>query len=135
MNFISNRDTVVRSLHGHAIEFKKGVPTPVPRIMHSEVLEKGILPEEGPDQANAVEEPKAPNLAPDDAMVRYDAILGVIKQIVTRNNPSDFSGGGHPSASAVSASVGWKTDQKEVSDVWKKNREALIRGVDTAPKE
>ena len=131
MNFISNRDIVVRSLHGHAIEFKKGVPTSVPRVMHAEVMEKGILPEEGPEQGNAVADAAPPVLAPDDAEVRNDQILAVIKQIVKRNNAADFTGGGHPSATAVSAAVGWKVDQKEVKDVWVKSREALIRGVDT----
>lgn len=103
--------------------------------MHAEVMEKGILPEAGAEQGNAIQDPKGPNLAPDDADVRNDQILDVIKQIVTRNNPSDFTGGGHPSATAISAAVGWKVDQKEVKDVWIKNREALIRGVDTTPKE
>lgn len=134
MNFISNRDIVVRSLHGHAIEFKKGVPTGVPRIMHAECLEKGILPEEGPEQGNAVQDGPGPKLAPEDKMERDDAILAVIKAMVKRNNSNDFTGGGHPSATAVSASVGWKVDQKEVKDVWVKNREFLIRGAD-APKE
>lgn len=134
MDFISNRDITVRSLHGHAIEFKKGVPTGVPRIMHAEVMEKGILPVEGPEQGAAVADAPKPMLAPDDAQERNDAILEVIKQIVKRNNASDFTGGGHPSAVSVSAAVGWKVDQKEVKDVWVKHREALIRGTD-APKE
>lgn len=134
MNFISNRDIVVRSLHGHSVEFKKGIPTAVPRVMHAECLEKGILPEEGPEQGNAIADPAGPTLAPEDKLERDDAILEVIKQIVKRNNSSDFTGGGHPSATSISAAVGWKVDQKEVKDVWVKNREALIKGAD-APKE
>lgn len=135
MKFISNRDIVVRSLTGHAIEFKKGVPTEVPRSVRAECLDKGILPVDGLDEVTGDIDPKAPKLAPDDAEVRYDAILDVIGQIVKRNSPTDFTGGGHPSADSVSAALGWKADQKEVSDVWKKNREALIKGVDNKTKE
>lgn len=126
MEFVSNRDIVVRSVHGHAIEFKKGVPTYVPRVMHSECLEKGILPVEAGDLDKVVEDPKGPKLAPEDGMERADQILEVIKAIVKRNVSTDFTGGGHPSAEAVSASVGWKVDQKEVKDVWVKNREKVL---------
>lgn len=137
MNFISNRDIILRSINGHAIEFKKDVSTPVPRALHAECLDKGILPDDKQnlDEVTSAIDPKAPKLAPDEADARNDEILAVIEQIVKRNNPSDFTGGGHPSAVSVSASLGWKADQKEVSDVWKKNREALIKGVDTKTKE
>lgn len=135
MEFVSNRDIVVRSLHGHAIEFKKGVPTQVPRVMHAECLEKGILPVESNEQGSAIQDAPGPNLAPEDKLERDDAILEVIKQIVKRNNSNDFVGGGHPSAVTISSAVGWKVDQKEVKEVWVKNREALIRAVDQAPKE
>ena len=130
MKFISNRDIVVRSLHGHAIEFKKGVPTDVPRVMHAECLEKGILPEEGSDKNEVIKDPAGPVLAPEDALEREDAILKVVEAIVKRNVPTDFTGGGHPNAAVVTASLGWKTDQKEVKDVWVKHRERLILAKD-----
>ena len=133
MKFISNRDYVLRSIHGHAIEFKKGVPTQVPRSMHNECLEKGILPEDdGLTQVTEAMDPTAPKLAPEDALDRNDQILKVIESVVKKNNAADFTGGGHPNASVVTASLGWKADQKEVSAVWTKNRGALLRG---EPKE
>jgi hypothetical protein len=135
VKFVSNRDIVVRSLHGHAIEFKKGVPTDVPRVMHSECLEKGILPVEGSDANEVIKDPAGPVLAPEDALEREDAIVKVIEAMVKRNVPSDFTGGGHPNAEAVSASLGWKTDQKEVKDVWVKNRERLILAKDKDKKQ
>lgn len=134
MLFESNRDIVVRSLRGHAIEFKKGVPTLVPRIMHEEVMEKGIIPvseDDGkkidPVKADVGEKKPKIFLAPDDQMERNDAILEVIKAIVVRNNSKDFTGGNVPSAAAVSTGLGWKTDQKEVRTVWEKVREELLR--------
>ena len=41
---VSNRDIVVHSILGHSIAFEKGVPTHVPKALHAEVMEKGILP-------------------------------------------------------------------------------------------
>lgn len=47
MRFISTRDTIVRSKQtGHAIFFKKDVPTLVPDGMQEEVIERGIAPVE-----------------------------------------------------------------------------------------
>lgn len=130
MKFESNRDIVHRSTLGHAIEFLKGVPTEVPNIraLHSELMAIGILPVEG-DTAAAVESVSAdskPLLAPDDVEQRFDDVQKAIKALLDRNNPSDFTGGGHPRADSVTAAVGYKVDQKEVRDVWVKVREAFL---------
>lgn len=127
VKFISNRDIVVRSKHGHAIEFLKGVPTDVPRVMHGEVMERGILPSEGviSEEDSTVHDVKL-RLAPEDALDREDRILDAIKAIIKRNNASDFTGGGRPHMDAVTALVGWRVDQKETNKVWEKNRNALL---------
>lgn len=126
MDFVANRDIIVRSVHGHSVEFKKGVPQYVPRVMHSECVEKGVLPVEAGDLDVVVADPKGPVLAPEDRLEREDAIMEVIKAIVKRNVSTDFTGGGHPSADAITAAVGWKVDQKEVKDIWVKNREKVL---------
>lgn len=133
MKFVSNRDIVIRSKNtGHAIEFKKGVAVTVPLGMHSEVMERGILPV---DEAGAPVDPAAhqiavdpakPIMPPDDGNVRNAQILEVIKQIVVRNNSKDFAGGGCPHQQAVSSALGWRVDQKEVRIVWERHREALL---------
>lgn len=130
MLFISNRDIVIRSSKAaQAIRFVKGEPQEVPKAMYDEVMAVGILPAEGSDaepaQAAVVSTNK-PTLAPDDGAERAEQILKVIEAIVEQNNPKDFTGGATPSAASVTASLGWKTDQKEVSDVWKKNRERIL---------
>lgn len=131
MKFVSTRDTVVRSTQGYAIEFKKGIPTDVPYVMRHEVVEKGIMPvqddgkaiEAGEDQV--VAEPKKV-LLPPEGETRIERIVEAFKAIVARNNPSDFTGGGTPSAGAVSAAIQFKVDTKEVRGLWEKHRNALL---------
>lgn len=131
MDYISNRDVVVRSKKtGHAIEFKKGVPTAVPKSMVEEVLEKGILPASNeavePGKTELVAEKPKIVLPPDDGDVREEQVLAVIKAIVKRNDPKDFTGGGAPSAGAVTAVLGWRADRKDVQKVWEKHKAELV---------
>ena len=130
--FVSNRDVVVRSKNtGHAIAFEKGVPMQIPPAMVGEVLEKGILPVDAqgkavdPGENEVVVETSKVVLAPEDGFERSQKILEVIKAIVARNDAKDFAGP-TPSAIAVTAALGWKVDQKEVRQVWEKNRQALL---------
>ncbi len=132
MEFVSNRNIVIRSKFGHAIEFVKGEPTYVPPAIRELVMEKGILPVDGegkpvdPAENEVVVTPPRILLAPDDGDELEAAVLVVIKAIVARNNADDFAGGGHPSARAVTASLGYKVDQKTVKKVWEANREAIL---------
>jgi hypothetical protein len=134
--FVSNRNIVLGSIMGHSIEFRKGVPTHVPRSMHSEVLEKGIIrcdakgaPLDEEATAATLPEPKAANEAPEEASDRADAILAVIKRVVERNNSKDFSAGGVPLAAVVTAQLGWRVDQTEIRPIWNKYKpEMLAKG-------
>jgi hypothetical protein len=129
--FISNRDIVVRSSKAaQAIRFVKGEPQEVPKAMYDEVMAVGIMPAEEKDAPSAQtviesEIKNKPKLAPDDGAERAEAILSVIEAIVEKNSPKDFTGGAVPAAASVTAALGWKVDQKEVADVWKKNRERI----------
>jgi hypothetical protein len=123
--FVSNRNVVISSILGYAIEFKKGEPTHVPRRMHATVMEKGIVPCDirgaALDVADIEATPEAKVLlAPEEAEDRAPAIRGVIDAIVKRNSSNDFSAGGVPSASAVTAALGWKVDAKEIRPIWDK---------------
>lgn len=106
--FVSNRDITVASTQGYAIEFKKGEPTHVPRSMHNEVMEKGVIPCDDAGALRAAEPAPVAKvlLAPEDADERAEAIRAVMAQIVERNNSHDFSAGGVPSSSSVSAALG-----------------------------
>lgn len=126
--FVSNRDVMVSSTLGHSIQFLKGVPIHVPKIMHKEVIEKGILPVEGAETATEMlTEAEGGgvkiHLAPEDPDDREEAIGKACRALAERNNSRDFTGGGVPSATAVTAALGWKVDQKEVKDIWQKLRQ------------
>ena len=126
--FVSNRSIVVRSARsGQAIRFEKDTPMGVPRIMHDEVMEKGILPVDADVEkvVAAVSEQKKMVLAPDDQMEREDALLAAMKAIVDGNDSKNFTGAGCPNAKAVSMALGWHVDQKDVRTVWEKHRVTL----------
>lgn len=132
--FVSNRNLNVTSTFGHSIDFKKGEPTYVPPIMRKTCIEKGILPveEEGGAEAatellEASEKVKL-NIPPEDADERKGMIELACRDIAKRNHARDFTGGGTPSAVAVTATLGWKVDQKEVKDVWVELRGKLQKG-------
>lgn len=123
--FISHRDVNVGSLSGRSIQFDKGVPTHVPREMHTEVMEKGILPcdQDGKilDDIQGIEKilPTAGVvLAPEDPAERKAAITAAMHALVKRNARADFTGGGIPHEVALTAALGWRVEQREVRAIW-----------------
>lgn len=129
MQFVSNRDIIVRSKKcGHSANFIKGVPQQVHPMMEAECLEKGILPVDGTDPRNneVVVETSTIKLAPEDGFERAKRILEVVKAIVKGNDAKNFTGGGRPTAKAVSNALGWQVDQKDVNAVWLEHRQSLL---------
>lgn len=123
--FVSHRNITIGSTQGYSIEFQKGVPTHVPRAMHAEVMEKGVLPCDA--KGETLDAPEASKLAPDaprvmvapeDPEERKEKILEVIKALCKTNSSKDFSAGGVPSATSVSMALGWKVDAKEIRPIW-----------------
>jgi hypothetical protein len=100
--------------------------------MYEEVMEKGILPVDDDGKAvdpvknEVVQDPPKTVLTPENGETIDADILRVIKDIVKRNNSRDFAGGGHPHADTVSAALQYKVDQKMVSKVWEKHRQAIL---------
>jgi hypothetical protein len=132
--FVSSRDVNVGSTHGYSIFFPKGVPTHVPRIMHSEVMEKGILPCDAKGNtldapAVAAMEPPALKImvAPEDAEERTDQIRDALKALAAKGDSKDFTAGGIPSASATTAVLGWRVDAKEIRPVWAELKPEIVK--------
>lgn len=130
--FVSNRDVVVRSSkYGRSYAFKKGVPRDdvIPQ-MHQDLFYAGIMPVDGEVKEDSVAEPDKPKLmiAPEDGEERKLKILEAMEAIVGRNDSKDFTGAGMPSGAAVTRIVGWRVDNKDVAEVWKENKAALLKG-------
>ncbi len=122
--FVSNRDIVLHSIQGHSIAFEKGIPTHVPRALHSEAMEKGILPVDDKGEslpAGTVPDPKpipVITLSPEDPADRVEAIKAACEAIYARNSSTDFNAGGAPTSKAVTAALGWKVEAKEIAPIW-----------------
>ncbi|HYF28588.1 MAG TPA: hypothetical protein VD931_22805 [Baekduia sp.] len=131
--FVSNRDIVVTSTRGYSLEFVKGVPMHAPKPMHAELIEKGILPvaDGGGIDVEAMTEaqgtPKKVLLAPETQEERDVAIEQAIRAVVERNNPSDFTAGGVPSPTTLTAALGWRVDMKEIRGIWTRLKPELLK--------
>jgi hypothetical protein len=116
MRYKLMRNRVIATKSGHAIEFKKGEYVHVPPAAEAEILAAGGVPETEED------EPAAPKpLTPDE---RKQMLLLAIEEIVTRNDPSEFTSGGTPHHKVVSEKTGIKVDQTEMKALWVEFREA-----------
>lgn len=135
--FISNRDVFVQSVkYGRSYQFKKGVPRDdvIPQ-MHQDLLNKGILPVDEENQPvdpathEVAKEADGPKilLRPEDGEERKAKILEVLRAIVKRNSSADFGAGGMPSPKSVTLALGWKVDNKDVSEVWKDHKAELLQ--------
>jgi hypothetical protein len=113
MKFVMHRDRVVASVYGHAVEFKKGVATHVPSIMHKEVLAAGGIPEE-----ELVDDAPKRATEPTDPVERANAIKAVITELLELGRREDFTAAGSPHAKIISAKLGWNVDNKERDGVW-----------------
>jgi hypothetical protein len=115
MKFILNRDRTVASTLGHAIAFKKGVPTHVPPEMYSDVIAAGAVPEE---ELTEKDIPKADH--PTDPTEREAALFEAFEALVLRNDSADFTAGGIPRDNVLERAVGFKVSSKEREAAWTK---------------
>lgn len=118
MKFTLNRNKVVTSLFGHAVEFVKGEPTHVPPTMYQEVIAIGATPEE-----EIVEPEQTGPVAPVDPLAREQAVFEAFEALLLRNTREDFTAGGAPHAKAVSAVLGWPINSNERDTLWVKFRQ------------
>lgn len=127
MKFVSNRNIVVASTHGHAVRFEKGVPQFVPKVMHAEVLEKGILPVEDDtgEVLNVEDDEQARVMLGLDE--RAQKIAEACTKIAETNNGEDFTAAGAPRADVVASVVGFRTNAKEVALVWVKIKPGILQ--------
>lgn len=114
MNFTLHRDFTHASVLGHAVEFKKGVPTHVPPALYAEVRAIGAVPEDELPE----DEGTAAASEPTDPTKRADDILAAIGLMAERNSRDDFSATGAPRVPALAAVLGWKPSVHERDQLW-----------------
>ncbi len=85
----------------------------VPEMFRREAMAAGAIPAEM--SADDFKSPEQP--APDDS--RPALLINGIKQILTENNPEDFTGSGLPNRKKLSAIVGWNVSAEELGAAWK----------------
>lgn len=113
MNFITTRDKTHASTQGHTIEFKKGIPTFVPKELWAEVQAIGAVPED-----ELPETVKAATAEPDDPIARKDLIFAGFKALVEGAQRESFSAVGTPHVKAIAAQIGFVLDAKERDTLW-----------------
>jgi hypothetical protein len=113
MKFTLNRNKTVASILGHAVEFKKGVPTFVPQALWPEVQAIGAMPEE-----DIPDEPAADSKEPADALARKQKIFEGFEKIVFKAERESFSGTGVPHVRSLIDVIGFAIDGKERDTLW-----------------
>lgn len=113
---VLNRNFTLATTKGHVIEFKKGVPTNVPKAVYQEALSIGAQPPDGNEPV--VEDDRKKDAAPQDPAERNPLILAAIEAIIERNEREDFTAAGSPTVDAVSKEVGFKVSAREIAGQW-----------------
>ena len=114
MKFTLSRDRTYASVLGHAVEFKKGVPTHVPPELYAEVQAIGAVPDdEIEDAPSAVKtnEPQDPNKRKEDVFAAFE-------MLALRDERGDFTAGGSPRDQVLEPILGWKLSAKERDTLW-----------------
>lgn len=114
---VLDRDYVLETVQGHLIRFVSGVPVNVPRYLVPKAMSIGAKQlEDG--EGDKVKQPVPPQVM--SAEDRADAIRTIIDDIVSRNDPADFTGSGTPSQASVSRKAGFVVAVDEVKAAWDK---------------
>jgi hypothetical protein len=115
MKMVMNRDVTVSGLSGHAIKFRKGIPTHVPPEMMEDVMAKGAIPAEGESLPEVKEEPRKDiPIGPRRKAVFFEQF----EKMIAENNRDDFNAFGVPKALVIKRELGFQVDSQEVKAMW-----------------
>lgn len=116
VHMVVPRNYVLRSTRGHAIQFTKDEPIWVPRILVDEVLAIGGAFVEKVDEEKKFEE-KAEKAPPTESE-RVAILIKCFKDLIKKNDPTDWTGSGMPSVRAIEVLTGLNFTTKEVKNLW-----------------
>lgn len=121
-HFKLNRNHVLRTLLGHAINFRKGEPTWVPPACVNEAVAIGAEAVDGDVDVLGPEVEEKPPLAPHE---REAQIMAAIERLVERNERNDFTGAGLPDLRKMNAMLDFEATKPERDMVWQKYQAAV----------
>ena len=115
--FVLNRNYTLRSLTGHSVQFKKGVPTFVPPGTMREVVSLGAERVDGPTEP-AVDDDTVKLPTEPTGEDRAKLILDLFTKLIERNAREDFTAQGAPHVKAIKEHLNFKVDNKERDLLW-----------------
>jgi hypothetical protein len=113
-----NRDYVLRTTRGHAIEFKKNQPTNVPMSCYADAVAIGAVRSDG-KPADVIADEVDTTLTGEAREARLREVLETLEERAGRD---DFTATGVPTVSAVNreaGDIGEKFDSRSIADAWK----------------
>jgi hypothetical protein len=116
MEFVLNRNYVLRSTVGHIINFEKNVPIHVPPILHSEVRAIGAEAADGSEVNVLPDEPVAKVIP--QGSERNEAITTAMIMLRDENARNDFTAQGLPQVKSIEKLVGFDIDKEERDTLW-----------------
>lgn len=119
IKFVMARDFIVATKKGHTIDFKKGVPTHVPKECYTDVQAAGAVPEDVEELSKQQADPEKtvePEAGTDE---RKDAIFAAFSKLTKRQKRGDFQGNGQPALARVKEFAGFDIDAHERDALWK----------------
>lgn len=109
------RNYTHRSVLGHSVRFEKEQPTDVPAVLVEEVMLAGAVPVDVKDLEQPEETPEDPApVGPE----RTEAFFGAFATLKAANERDTFTAGGRPKKGPLEAELGFKTDTREINDMW-----------------
>jgi len=116
MEFVLNRNYVLRSTTGHIINFEKNVPIHIPPILYADVRAIGAEAADG----------SVVNVLPDDPVAkvipqgteRNEAITTAMIMLRDENARNDFTAQGLPQVKSIEKLVGFDIDKEERDTLW-----------------
>lgn len=118
IQFVMNRNRTIASVHGHILQFVKGVPMHVPPICYAEVRAAGGVADtdtEGEDVS------KNKELLSDED--RKALILATMEDMATKNDREDFGANGFPNLKKLSDRLGFTVQRDERDKLWNEFRQ------------
>ena len=113
--FVMNRDLVHVSKLGASVEFKKGEPTFVPKMLHPEMEALGAELVEGEsEESDDVNDHAKPTKKAD----RIAAMNEAFERIALRADKTELTANGVPHTAVLRKELGWAVDGKERDDAW-----------------